>query len=86
MGITNKTSVVCLPPLTSVRDPAGLNPIHEKLCITTEVEDLLCGVHVNFCLQVIPPWQQFWRRDDNKGKNLKHVLMLNAAVLILTNW
>jgi hypothetical protein len=57
-----------------VRDPAGLNPIHEKLCITTEVEDLLCGVHVNFCLQVIPPCSSFGEETTTKVNHLTFLL------------
>jgi hypothetical protein len=74
MGITNKTSVVCLPPLTSVRDPAGLNPIHEKLCITTEVEDLFHGVHINFVCRSSPLGSSFGEETTSKGNHLTFVL------------
>jgi hypothetical protein len=73
-GDNEKTSVVCLPPLTSVRDPAGLNSIHEKLCIKTEVKDLFHGVHVNFFCRSSALGSSFGEETTIKGNYLTLLL------------
>jgi hypothetical protein len=40
------------------------------------------GRSTDYLLQGVPHWLLFWRREDKKGRKLKHVMLLNAAELI----